>query len=102
MVTGDYGLTAESIARRIGIIREAHPRIVTGAELDSMDEAALRDALMGSQGWDDIQRALRAHRRRRNHVRRMCDAPYRDAQRDRTGRARLPAVAHTVAQHSAF
>jgi Ca2+-transporting ATPase len=47
MVTGDYGLTAESIARRIGIIREAHPRIVTGAELDSMDEAALRDALMG-------------------------------------------------------
>jgi len=47
MVTGDYGLTAESIARRIGIIRAAHPRIVTGAELDSMDEAALRDALMG-------------------------------------------------------
>jgi len=47
MVTGDYGLTAESIARRIGIIREAHPRIVTGAELDSMDEAALRDTLMG-------------------------------------------------------
>jgi Ca2+-transporting ATPase len=47
MVTGDYGLTAESIARRIGIIRAAQPRIVTGAELDSMDEAALRDALMG-------------------------------------------------------
>ena len=47
MVTGDYGLTAESIARRIGIIREAQPRIVTGADLDSMDEAALRDALMG-------------------------------------------------------
>jgi len=47
MVTSDYGLTAESIARRIGIIREAQPRIVTGAELDSMDEAALRDALMG-------------------------------------------------------
>ncbi|MCS7289406.1 MAG: cation-transporting P-type ATPase [Roseiflexus sp.] len=45
MITGDYGLTAESIARRIGIIRSAQPRIVTGAELDSMDDAALREAL---------------------------------------------------------
>ena len=45
MVTGDYGLTAESVARRVGIIREAQPRIVTGAELDSMDDAALYDAL---------------------------------------------------------
>ncbi len=40
-------MTAESIARRIGIIRKAQSRIVTGAELDSMDGAALRDALMG-------------------------------------------------------
>ena len=31
MITGDYGLTAESIARRIGIIRGAQPRLVTGA-----------------------------------------------------------------------
>lgn len=45
MITGDYGLTAESIARRIGIIRGAQPRIVTGAELDSIDDTALRDAL---------------------------------------------------------
>lgn len=45
MITGDYGLTAESIARRIGIIRGAQPRIVTGAELDSMDDTALREAL---------------------------------------------------------
>ncbi|PMP80983.1 MAG: ATPase [Roseiflexus castenholzii] len=45
MITGDYGLTAESIARRIGIIRGAQPRIVTGAELDSMDDAALHDVL---------------------------------------------------------
>ncbi len=45
MITGDYGLTAESIARRIGIIRGAQPRIVTGAELDSMDDRALHDAL---------------------------------------------------------
>ena len=31
MITGDYGLTAESIARRIGIIRGPQPRLVTGA-----------------------------------------------------------------------
>jgi len=45
MITGDYGLTAESIARRIGIIQTPTPRIITGVELDSMDEAGLREAL---------------------------------------------------------
>ena len=45
MITGDYGLTAESIARRIGIVRTPLPRIVTGAELDGMDDEALRQAL---------------------------------------------------------
>jgi magnesium-transporting ATPase (P-type) len=45
MITGDYGLTAESIARRIGIIGGGRPRLVTGADLDSMDEEALRQAL---------------------------------------------------------
>jgi len=45
MITGDYGLTAESIARRIGIVQSSRPRIITGMELDSMDEAALREAL---------------------------------------------------------
>ena len=45
MITGDYGLTAESIARRIGIIREPHPRIVTGSNLDAMDDAMLKAVL---------------------------------------------------------
>jgi Ca2+-transporting ATPase len=45
MITGDYGLTAESIARRIGIIRSPHPRIVTGFDLDSMDDAQLEEIL---------------------------------------------------------
>jgi magnesium-transporting ATPase (P-type) len=45
MITGDYGLTAESIARRIGIIRGTQPRIVTGAELDTMDDEGLKEAL---------------------------------------------------------
>jgi Ca2+-transporting ATPase len=42
MVTGDYALTAEAIARRVGILsRPAAPRIVTGAELEGIDDAAL-------------------------------------------------------------
>jgi magnesium-transporting ATPase (P-type) len=47
MITGDYGLTAKSIARRIGIITSDNPRIITGAELDQMPDEALRDALTG-------------------------------------------------------
>jgi magnesium-transporting ATPase (P-type) len=45
MITGDYGLTAENIARRIGIIRSAQPRIISGAELDRLDDGALQAAL---------------------------------------------------------
>jgi P-type Ca2+ transporter type 2C len=45
MITGDYGLTAESIARRIGIIRGAQPRLLTGADLNVMDDEALKQAL---------------------------------------------------------
>lgn len=45
MITGDYGLTAESIARKVGIIRGSHPRIITGFDLNSMDEKALEEAL---------------------------------------------------------
>lgn len=45
MITGDYGLTAESIARRIGIIQGEHPRIITGVELANMQPDALKAAL---------------------------------------------------------
>jgi magnesium-transporting ATPase (P-type) len=45
MITGDYGLTAESIARRIGILRQAQPRIITGTDLDRLDDEGLRAAL---------------------------------------------------------
>jgi len=45
MITGDYGLTAESIARRIGIITTEKARIVTGVELETMSETQLQEAL---------------------------------------------------------
>jgi P-type Ca2+ transporter type 2C len=38
MITGDYGVTAESLARRIGLVRRAERvRIVNGDELDTLD-----------------------------------------------------------------
>jgi magnesium-transporting ATPase (P-type) len=45
MITGDYGLTAATIAKRIGIVRSPLARIVTGVELDLMSEAELQQAL---------------------------------------------------------
>lgn len=45
MITGDYGLTAESMARRVGMIATPNPLILTGAELDEMSDAALQQAL---------------------------------------------------------
>ncbi|MCL2654780.1 MAG: cation-transporting P-type ATPase [Coriobacteriia bacterium] len=47
MVTGDYGLTAESIARKIGIVTGDDVHVITGAELADMDEQTLQEALQG-------------------------------------------------------
>lgn len=45
MITGDYGLTAESIARRIGIVRGAQATIITGNDLNGMSEEDLEEKL---------------------------------------------------------
>lgn len=45
MITGDYGLTAESIARRVGIVRGDNPRIITGFELNNLEDDQLKEAL---------------------------------------------------------
>ena len=44
MVTGDHGITAEAIARRIGLV-EGAAAILEGAELDTLDDARLATAL---------------------------------------------------------
>jgi magnesium-transporting ATPase (P-type) len=45
MITGDYGLTAESVARRVGLLTTPNPRILTGAELDELSDQELQALL---------------------------------------------------------
>jgi calcium-translocating P-type ATPase len=42
MITGDYGLTAESIAKRIGIVKGPRPRVVSGLELEALSDEQLK------------------------------------------------------------
>ena len=49
MVTGDYGLTAEAIAEKIGITGGARARIITGVELADLDDAGLKEVLRSEQ-----------------------------------------------------
>jgi potassium/sodium efflux P-type ATPase len=44
MITGDYGLTAKTIARDVGIVR-GESQVITGADIDAMDDDALRQSL---------------------------------------------------------
>jgi P-type Ca2+ transporter type 2C len=45
MITGDYGLTAESLARRVGMLAGPAPLIVTGSEVEAMTEAGLQEVM---------------------------------------------------------
>ncbi|MER7467266.1 cation-transporting P-type ATPase [Streptomyces sp. NPDC097981] len=49
MVTGDHPLTAEAVARRVGIVRQPTPTVVTGARLDALDDDGL-DGLLAESG----------------------------------------------------
>jgi len=45
MDTGDYGVTAEAIARQVGIVTGPDPGIISGPQLDTMSDEQLVDAL---------------------------------------------------------
>jgi len=49
MITGDYGLTAESIARRIGIVKGRGAKIITGMDLDRLSDEELKVELSREQ-----------------------------------------------------
>jgi P-type Ca2+ transporter type 2C len=52
MVTGDYGLTAEAIARKVGIIVGDQARLVSGADLEAMDDDQLKTLL--GEHWEIV------------------------------------------------
>lgn len=45
MITGDYGLTAESLARRIGLLTAPNPLILTGADLELLNDIEIQGML---------------------------------------------------------
>ncbi len=47
MITGDYGVTAEAIARRIGMLRPGPATVLNGSELDDMSDESLQALLQG-------------------------------------------------------
>jgi magnesium-transporting ATPase (P-type) len=49
MITGDYGLTAESIARQVGILREGPATIVDSSDVEAMSDEELREAVARDQ-----------------------------------------------------
>ncbi|ADZ09764.1 ATPase, P-type (transporting), HAD superfamily, subfamily IC [Methanobacterium lacus] len=63
MITGDYGLTARSIAHEVDIVGDENCRIVKGKELTEMDDEELKKLL---QSGDDIifARAVPEHKMR--------------------------------------
>ncbi|MBK8139316.1 MAG: cation-translocating P-type ATPase [Chloroflexi bacterium] len=50
MITGDHALTAEAIARDLGILRDGE-QAITGSELEKMTEAQLVDALQRTSAF---------------------------------------------------
>jgi magnesium-transporting ATPase (P-type) len=49
MVSGDHPLTVEAVARRVGIVTDAPPAVITGAQLDARDGTALDRLLAGAE-----------------------------------------------------
>lgn len=63
MITGDYGLTAQSIAREVGIVTEDACRIVKGKDLNEMSDDELKNILK-SQNNLIFARAVPEHKMR--------------------------------------
>lgn len=47
MITGDYEITAEAIARQVGILSEGPTRVITGANLDRITDQELVELVTG-------------------------------------------------------
>ncbi len=102
MITGDHAVTAAAIAQQLGI--QTSDRVVTGPELDQLDDAQVRAAVANVAVFAaGLTGAEAAHRRsaagarqrgcgdRRRSQRRTCAQGRADRGRDGTGRHRCRA-----------
>jgi Ca2+-transporting ATPase len=60
MITGDYGLTAEAIAQRIGLVN-GRARVITGEQLNHLSNAQLRQVLARRQDSLVFARVMPEH-----------------------------------------
>ncbi|EGJ51113.1 cation-translocating P-type ATPase [Desulfocurvibacter africanus] len=61
MITGDNPLTAESIARRLDILRGPQAVIVSGSDLERMDDQSLSDRLRGDVVFARVSPEIKLH-----------------------------------------
>ncbi len=59
MITGDHPATARAIAHRLGIVRSADAPVLTGADLATLDDAALRAKVEQVQVYARVDPAQR-------------------------------------------
>ena len=90
VVTGDHGLTAQAVARRVGIDADL---VVTGAELDAMSEAEL-DRVLAEHREIIFARNSPEAKLRIADALRVARRGGRDDRRRRQRRARAPAGRH--------
>lgn len=62
MITGDYSFTAEAVARKVGMVDAGEAHILTGEDLERIDDAKLEEFLR--KGKNIIARAAPAHKLR--------------------------------------
>jgi calcium-translocating P-type ATPase len=63
MVTGDYGLTAEAIARKVGIVTGPSAKVISGADLEGMSEEDLGAVLAAH--WEIVFARVRPEHKMR-------------------------------------
>ncbi len=58
VITGDFGITAEAIARELGIVKGKHVKVLTGAEVKEMSDDAISEILGDKDQYVIFARSL--------------------------------------------
>ncbi len=64
IMTGDHAVTARAVGREIGLSEGGDPPVYTGRDLEAMDDGALRDVLLDTEGSVIFSRVAPEHKLR--------------------------------------